>query len=159
MRFSTSDQLDALVDSLKTRIPEAQVNEREASSAWPTRTLTLTRSGLSSEKVHLMEYMSGIEVHFGHDLTIELSTRNEEEVKQTFAELAALLAAILLEGFSETLWMKNGEVVQAEAVLMYGGTSHPFRTRGLARIRGSEVISVRHGPWMEPELKLHVPRE
>jgi hypothetical protein len=93
-----------------------------------------------------MEYLSGIDVHFGHGLSLELATESDE-VDQTLEEISALLSVILLEGFSETLWMKKGQIVQSEAVLTYSGSSHTFRTRSIIRRGGSTTTSVFHAPW------------
>jgi hypothetical protein len=134
--------------SLTAAVPGLRVIEEPATEAWKATRVHLYPPEYKEPAVTLVSGSGALDVHFGHDLVLELGARDVAEAEESVDLAMRLVGVLAREGFVEELRVRDGVVLSAQATIPLGTGIHSFSTRGIQRLAKSDVVESRWSPWV-----------
>lgn len=142
LRFGTSDCLDRELDGILAQMPGVEMYVIGPTEKVAARAITLRSRTNPSDEVHVYEFSHELTVHFGTGLSIDFGATQSD-----VQDVADLVRTLIAEGFVETVWVRNGNAVWAEANVHCAGKTYRARTATLLGRLGSSKTQLSHHPW------------
>lgn len=142
VRFDSSDSLDRALDGILAEFPVVKMHVEGPTEKVAARAITLRNRTNPSDEVHIYEFSQEMAVHFGTGLSVDFDATEGDVL-----DVENLVRTIISEGFTESVWIRNGKAVWADATIHSAGKVHRARTATLLGKLGSLRTQVHHNAW------------